>query len=144
MQREFCIKERYPNIGLFKHTVQRSDAFRNSPLSKEITNAAESTAVDLVDKTLTEVLRDPLFGEPATPFKILPSSPSSYDLPQLSEDSSLPGGSSEAEGVESDSGSASGSGMTITSRERSDSKRAVKGPLRLSAFGIETLELTVA
>ena len=138
MQREFCIKERYPNIGLFKHTLQPSDAFKDSPLSKDIANPASSVAVNIVDKTLGDIFRDPLFGA-TEPFKSLPSSIAILQAPEVG-DTAASGQSDKEDG---ESGATADKGSSVTVRERSDSKRTVKAPLRLSAFGLETMELTV-
>jgi len=144
IQREICIKEKYPNIGLFTHTLQRSDALKNSPLAGELNNYAAGPTVELADKSLADSFRDSLFG--GGTFSALPGTPSPSTNPFS------PSGSEVDPFAEDGETSASvGSSDNLPSRSRSSSdasrrtpKMPVKTSLRLSAFGMEALELVTA
>jgi len=144
IQRDICIKEKYPNIGLFTHTLLRSDAFKNSPLARELNNYAAGPAVELADKSLAESFRDSLFGGEA--FAALPSTP-----PPPSDPLSTLSSDADAFAEDGEALASSGRADNHISRSHSSvdgSKRTtkilVKSALRLSAFGMETMELVTA
>jgi len=148
-QSNFCIKERYPNIGLIE-ILQRSDVMKKaSALTQEVSQGITSNSVEFSTLSLQSIistLQDPLFLTDDTSLSVFNGMKFS-DFSELRDRSASVDTEDDHEvkrraGSVSDTLGNNNNNMFNFDRSADPNQGSVKNLLRLEAFGLEISQLT--